>query len=373
MLSLSPFTQLASVCMNMPNVTNLYSSSPSVGLGSTAFAIQRPTPPKAGISNTLGRGCIYDSILQTIGNTPLVRLNRLAKYAGIDHSILAKIEYFNPAGSIKDRPAMAMIEALMQSDKFCATTEIIDATSGNNGVACAWICAYYEIPLTIVIPEHMSIERRKMIHHYGASIITTPKALGTKGAIDFAKALLAQRPNAVMLDQFGNSANPQRHSQTTAQEILTDTQGDVDVFIAGVGTGGTITGVGEALKAYNPNIRVVAVEPASSPVLSQGIKGAHNIQGLSSGHVPDVLNLSIIDEIITVSDRDAIKYARLLAIKESLAVGISCGAAACAALAYVNRLHKGSKPLNIVTIFADTAERYYSTDLFEYKDVVADA
>ncbi|MFT6267392.1 MAG: cysteine synthase A [Alphaproteobacteria bacterium] len=321
-----------------------------------------------GIQQVHGRGRIYDSILQTIGNTPLVKLNRLAKYAGINHSVLAKIEYFNPAGSIKDRPAMAMIEALMQSEHFTANTEIIDATSGNNGVACAWICAYFDIPLTIVIPEHMSIERRKMIHHYGASIITTPKALGTKGAIDHAKALITQRPNAVMLDQFGNHANPKQHSQTTAQEILNDTNGEIDVFIAGVGTGGTITGVGEALKAFNPDIQIIAVEPASSPVLSQGKKGVHNIQGLSSGHVPDVLNMSVIDQIITVSDQDAIKYARLLAMQESLAVGISCGAAACASLDYAKSLGKGSKSMNIVTIFADTAERYYSTELFEYEN-----
>lgn len=313
-----------------------------------------------------GRGRVYNSILETIGNTPLVRLNRLANYAGISHTLLGKIEYFNPAGSIKDRPAMAMIEALMKSDQFTAKTQIIDATSGNNGVACAWICAYFDIPLTIVIPEHMSIERRKMIHHYGASIITTPKDLGTKGAIDHAKALISERPNAVMLDQFGNTANPKQHSHTTAQEILNDCNGEIDVFVAGVGTGGTITGVGETLKAYNPNIHIVAVEPASSPVLSQGRKGAHKIQGLSSGHVPDVLNQDIIDTIITVTDEEAIKYARMLAVKESLAVGISCGAAACASIEYAKRIGKRAKPLNIVTIFADTAERYYSTDLFEY-------
>jgi cysteine synthase A len=313
---------------------------------------------------SLGRGKVYDNILQTIGNTPMVRLNRLAKYAGLQATIMAKIEYFNPAGSIKDRPAMAMIEALMQSEQFTQHTEIIDATSGNNGVACAWICAYFDIPLTIVIPEHMSIERRKMIHHFGAKIITTPKALGTKGAIDHAKALLTDRPHAVMLDQFGNHANPTQHSRTTAQEILNDTNGEIDVFIAGVGTGGTITGVGEALKAFNPSIQVIAVEPAGSPVLSQGKKGVHNIQGLSSGHVPDVLNRNVIDDIITVSDHDAIKYARLMAVTESLPVGISCGAAACASVEFARRT---AKPLNIVTIFADTAERYYSTELFEYK------
>jgi len=335
--------------MNAPIVQNSIFSS----IGSTDLKACK----------AFGRKQIYDNILQTIGDTPLVRLSRLAKYADIRPSILAKIEYFNPAGSIKDRPAMAMIEALMKSDQFTQNTEIIDATSGNNGVACAWICAYFDIPLTIVIPEHMSIERRKLIHHFGAKIITTPKEFGTKGAIDHAKALLANCPNAVMLDQFGNSANPIQHSRSTAQEIINDTGGNIDVFIAGVGTGGTITGVGETLKAFNSNIKIIAVEPASSPVLSQGKKGVHNIQGLSSGHVPDVLNTSIIDEIITVSDQDAIKYARLLAIKESLAVGISCGAAACASVQYAKTC---SEPLNILTIFADTAERYYSTELFEY-------
>lgn len=311
---------------------------------------------------------IYDNILQTIGNTPMVKLSKMAQFAQVNANLLAKIEYFNPAGSIKDRPAMAMIEALMQSDKFTHSTEIIDATSGNNGVACAWICAYYNIPLTIVIPEHMSIERRKLIHHFGAKLITTPKALGTKGAIDHAKALLNQRPNAVMLDQFGNQANPHQHSQTTAQEILKDTQGNIDVFVAGVGTGGTITGVGKALKAHNPNIKIVAVEPASSPVLSQGKKGTHKIQGLSSGHVPDVLDINLIDQIITVTDDDAIKYARLLAMRESLAVGISCGAAVCAALQLAKKSNnQQSSPQNIVTVLADSAERYYSTELFEYR------
>lgn len=308
---------------------------------------------------------IYNSILETIGHTPLVRLNRLKKHYDLAANILAKIEYFNPAGSIKDRPAIAMIEALMASELFTAKTEIIDATSGNNGVSCAWICAYYGIPLTIVIPEHMSIERRKMIHHYGANMITTPKALGTKGAIDRAKALLSERPHAVMLDQFANQANPLQHASTTAQELLSDTYGDIDILVAGVGTGGTITGVGEALKAHNKNIQIIAVEPSACPMLSKGIKGTHAIQGLSSGHIPDVLNQSIIDHIITVSDQDAIKYARLLAIKESLPVGISCGAAICAAIELA--LIPANKDKNIVVILADTAERYYSTDLFEYK------
>ena len=306
---------------------------------------------------------IYDDITQTIGNTPLVRLSRLAQQYELDAEILAKIEYFNPAGSIKDRPAMAMIEALMASEHFTPQTEIIEATSGNNGVACAWICAIKGIPLTIVIPEHMSIERRKLIQHYGAKVVTTAKELGTKGAIDKAKAMLADRPNAVMLDQFSNHANPAMHYKATAQEIWRDTAGDVDILVAGVGTGGTISGIAQALKEKNPHIEIVAVEPAACPVLSEGKSGVHKIQGLSSGHVPDVLSLSLLDEVLTVTDEDAIAYARKLASLEALPVGISSGAAACAALQVAKRVENRGK--KIVTIFADTAERYFSTELFE--------
>lgn len=308
------------------------------------------------------KGRIYDDITQTIGNTPLVRLSRLGNKYKVQGEILAKVEYFNPAGSIKDRPALAMINALMLSDSFDENTQIIEATSGNNGVACAWICAMKGIPLTIVIPEHMSIERQKLIKHYGAKVVTTAKDLGTKGAIDKAKALVAETQGAVMLDQFGNQANPDMHFNSTAQEIWRDTNGEVDVLIAGVGTGGTITGIAKALKIRNPNIKVIAVEPASCPVLSEGCAGVHKIQGLSSGHVPDVLDVSLLDEIITVSNEDAIAYARELARVESLPVGISSGAAACAAVQVAQRAELAGK--NIVTILADTAERYFSTDLF---------
>lgn len=307
-------------------------------------------------------GRIYDDITQTIGNTPLVRLSRLgAKYQAVG-DIIAKVEYFNPAGSIKDRPALAMINTLMQSDSFNANTQIIEATSGNNGVACAWICAMKGIPLTIVIPEHMSIERQKLIKHYGAQIVTTAKELGTKGAIDKAKQLVDETKDAVMLDQFANQANPDMHFNSTAQEIWRDTNGKVDVLVAGVGTGGTITGIAKALKIRNPNIKIIAVEPASCPVLSEGRAGVHKIQGLSSGHVPDVLDVSLLDEIITISNEDAITYARELARVESLPVGISSGAAACAAITIAQRPEYANK--QIVTILADTAERYFSTDLF---------
>ncbi|WP_339721522.1 cysteine synthase A [uncultured Paraglaciecola sp.] len=305
---------------------------------------------------------IYDNITQTIGNTPLVRLSRLAEKYALKANILAKMEYFNPAGSIKDRPAMAMIEALINSKDFHSQIEIIEPTSGNNGVACAWICAMKGIKLTIVIPEHMSIERQKLIKHYGAQLVTTAKELGTKGAIDKARSMVLENPNAVMLDQFANQANPDMHFNSTAQEIWRDSAGKVDILIAGVGTGGTITGIAKALKIRNPNIQIIAVEPASCPVLSKGLKGVHKIQGLSSGHIPDVLCLELLDEIIPVSDQDSIHYARMLAQVEGLPVGISSGAAAWAAIKVGQRIQNQGK--NIVTIFADNAERYFSTELF---------
>ncbi len=310
-----------------------------------------------------GRGVIYDDITQTIGNTPLVKLSRFAKVLDIKANILAKIEFFNPAGSIKDRPALAMIETMIADGRIKEGTEIIEATSGNNGVACAWICALKKIPLTIVIPEHMSIERRKLIKHYGAKLVLTPKELGTKGAIDKAKAMIAEQDNAVMLDQFGNQANSAMHAKTTAEEIWTDTQGDVDVLIAGVGTGGTLSGIAQTLKARNPKLKVIAVEPASCPVLSQGKSGVHSIQGLSSGHVPEILRTDLIDDIVTVSNEDAIGFAQDIACLEGLPVGISSGAALNAAMIVGQRAEFSGK--NIVIILADNAERYFSTNLFE--------
>jgi cysteine synthase A len=309
-----------------------------------------------------GRGIIYDDITQTIGNTPIVKLSRFADALSVKANILAKVEFFNPAGSIKDRPALAMIEAMIADGRIQAGTEIIEATSGNNGVACAWICALKKIPLTIVIPEHMSIERRKLIKHYGANLVLTPKELGTKGAIDKAKSMIEERENAVMLDQFGNQANSAMHAKTTAEEIWTDTQGMVDVLIAGVGTGGTLSGIAQTLKMRNANLKVIAVEPASCPVLSEGKSGVHKIQGLSSGHVPDILRTDLIDEVVTVSNEDAIDFARDIARLESLPVGISSGAALNAAMVVGKRSEMQNK--NIVVILADNAERYFSTDLF---------
>ncbi|MCU7554497.1 cysteine synthase [Alteromonas sp. ASW11-19] len=305
---------------------------------------------------------IYDGIDETIGHTPLVALNRMAKQRGFVGRILAKVEYMNPAGSVKDRPAAAMLHRLMASPDFTARTELIEATSGNNGVACAWLCALYGIPLTIVIPEHMSVERQQLIRLYGAKLVTTPKSLGTKGAIDEAARRVAANPHALSLDQFANPANPEAHIQTTAQELLHDTQGNIDVLVAGVGTGGTISGLAEALKPSCPWLEVVAVEPARCPVLSEGRAGVHNIQGLSSGHVPKVLNQQCYHRVLTVDDDEAIAEARALARTEGLAVGISSGAtfAVAARLAADERYRNK----HIVIILADSAQRYFSTPLF---------
>ncbi len=313
--------------------------------------------------NLYGRGFIYDDISQTIGNTPLVRLSRFTKALAINATVLAKVEFFNPAGSIKDRPALAMVDAMIAEGRIQPETEIIEATSGNNGVACAWICAMKKIPLTVVMPEHMSIERRKLIKHYGAKLVLTPQALGTKGAIDKAKAMIAERSHAIMLDQFANQANSDMHAKTTAEEIWRDTQGNIDVLVAGVGTGGTLSGIAQTLKARNPKLQVIAVEPAACPVLSEGRSGVHKIQGLSSGHVPDILRLDLIDDIITVTNEDAISFARDIACLESLPVGISSGAALKAAMVIGQRNEFKGK--TIVTILADNAERYFSTELFD--------
>ncbi len=314
-------------------------------------------------SNTQYPGKIYNDITETIGKTPLVRLAKLQQQLDTQAELLAKVEFFNPAGSIKDRPALAMIKKLMASSHFSSKTEIIEASSGNNGVACAWLCAMFNIPITIVIPEHMSIERQKLIKHFGGNVLTTAKAKGTKGAIDKAKELVAANPHAVSLDQFGNSTNPAAHSESTAEEIWQDSAGRVDVVVCGVGTGGTLTGVARKLKEYKPSIKVVAVEPASCPILSAGRGGVHNIQGLSSGHVPDILDTRLINKIITVSDEDAISKAKHIARLEGLAVGISSGATLHAASELVKLEEFQSK--TIVVILADGAERYFSTPLFD--------
>ncbi|MEZ5758767.1 MAG: cysteine synthase A [Emcibacteraceae bacterium] len=310
----------------------------------------------------VGRGRIYNDVSEFIGNTPMVRLSRLMKAEGLDAEILAKIEFVNPAGSVKDRPAFAMIEDAIAKGLIGPDTEIVEATSGNNGVACAWASAMRGIPITICMPEHMSIERRRLLKLYGANVVLTPKELGTKGAIDKAAELQAANPNMIQLGQFENNANPAAHMCGTAEEIWTDTGGQLDYFVAGIGTGGTFTGVASCLKKRLPDLKAVAVEPASCPVLSQGKSGVHKIQGLSSGHVPDVLGVDLIDEIFTVENEDAIAMARRLARLEGTAVGISSGAAAVACVRLAKRPELAGK--RIVTIFADGASRYFSTEIF---------
>ncbi|MDG1996835.1 MAG: cysteine synthase A [Emcibacteraceae bacterium] len=311
----------------------------------------------------IGRGRIYNDVSEIIGNTPIVRLSRLMAEEGLEAEILAKIEYVNPAGSVKDRPAMAMIQDAIDKGLIGPNTEIVEATSGNNGVACAWASAMRGIPITICMPEHMSIERRRLLKLYGANVILTAKNLGTKGAIDKAAELQAQNPNMIQLGQFENLANPTAHKNGTAEEIWTDTQGNVDYFVAGIGTGGTFTGVTKALKERNPNLKGIAVEPASCPVLSKGQSGVHKLQGLSSGHIPDVLEVDIIDEVLTVGNDEAIAMARRLARLEGTAVGLSSGAAAVACVNLAKRPEMKGK--RIVTIFADGASRYFSTEIFE--------
>lgn len=310
----------------------------------------------------VGRGTIYSDMSATIGNTPLVRLSRLMEEEGLEAEILAKVEFMNPAGSIKDRPAMAMVENAIAQGFIGPDTEIVEATSGNNGVACAWACAMRGIPLTICMPEHMSIERRRLLKLYGATVVLTPKELGTKGAIDKAAELQAANPKMIQLGQFENLANPAAHSSSTAEEIWVDTNGELDYFVAGIGTGGTFTGVSRTLKARLPEMKSIAVEPASCPVLSEGCSGVHKLQGLSSGHIPDVLGQELIDEILTVSDEDAIAMARRLARLEGAGVGISSGAVAVACVRLAKRPEMKGK--RIVTVFADGASRYFSTEIF---------
>jgi len=311
----------------------------------------------------VGRGRIYNDVSEFIGSTPLVRLTRLMEEENLEAEILAKIEFVNPAGSVKDRPAMAMIQDALDKGIITPGKEIVEATSGNNGVACAWASAMRGIPITICMPEHMSIERRRLLKLYGATVVLTPKELGTKGAIDKAAELQAANPNMIQLGQFENAANPNAHNCGTAEEIWTDTEGDLDYFVAGIGTGGTFTGVTKCLKDRNPNIKGIAVEPASCPVLSQGKSGVHKLQGLSSGHVPDVLDVNMIDEILTVQNDEAIQMARRLARLEGTAVGISSGAAAVACVRLAKRPELKGK--RIVTIFADGASRYFSTEIFD--------
>ncbi len=303
---------------------------------------------------------IFSSILTTVGSTPLVRLPQITK--GLKVDLLAKIEFKNPLGSVKDRIGLAMIEAAEVQGLLKKDTIIVEPTSGNTGIALAFVCAARGYQLVLTMPETMSLERRKLLKHLGAELVLTPGPEGMRGAIARARELLASTPNAIMPDQFGNPANPEIHRRTTAEEIWRDTQGRVDILVAGVGTGGTITGVSEVIKARKPSFKAVAVEPADSPVLSGGAPGPHKIQGIGAGFVPEVLNVSILDEIIQVTNDEAFETARDLAKKEGILCGISSGAAFAAALKVARRPENEGKQM--VVIFASTGERYLSTELF---------
>ncbi|KXG86939.1 cysteine synthase A [Agrobacterium bohemicum] len=311
-----------------------------------------------------GRGRIYSSITETIGDTPLVRLDKLANEKGVKATLLAKLEFFNPIASVKDRIGVAMIEALEAQGKITpGKTTLIEPTSGNTGIALAFAAAAKGYKLILTMPETMSIERRKMLALLGAELVLTEGPKGMKGAIARAHELAATLPDAIIPQQFENPANPDIHRKTTAEEIWNDTNGAVDIFVSGIGTGGTITGVGQVLKSRKPEVKVVAVEPADSPVLSGGTPGPHKIQGIGAGFTPSVLDTKIYDEIITVTNEDAFETARLVARLEGVPVGISSGAALAAAIKIGARDENAGK--TIVVIIPSFAERYLSTALFE--------
>ncbi len=302
---------------------------------------------------------ILSDITKVVGSTPLIRLNRIEEELGA--SIFAKLEFQNALGSVKDRIGVAMIEAAEAQGLITAKTTIVEPTSGNTGLALAFVCATKKYRLILTMPETMSMERRKLLRHLGSELVLTPGSEGMKGAIAKSNEILSDTPNAYMPNQFANPANPEIHRKTTAEEIWNDTGGGVDILVSGVGTGGTITGVSEVIKARKPSFRAVAVEPADSPVLSGGKSGPHKIQGIGAGFVPDVLNTDIIDEIITVTNEQAFETARRLAGSEGILCGISSGAALWAALEMAQRPENQGK--QIVVVLPDTGERYLSTDL----------
>ena len=317
-----------------------------------------------------GRGRIYDDITQTIGNTPLIRLRRVTQ--GCHAEVVAKLENFNPLWSVKDRIGVAMIDAAERDGKINKDSLIVEPTSGNTGIGLAFTCAARGYKLTVTMPESMSLERRRLMKAFGADIVLTPAAKGMRGAIEKAEELVKNTPNSFMPQQFENPANPEIHRKTTAEEIWNDTGGKIDIFVAGVGTGGTITGCGEVLKTRNPNLQVVAVEPMASPVLTQHLKdgvprdqlkpGPHKIQGIGAGFIPGILNTQVIDEVVQVKDEDAFEMTRRLAKEEGMLCGISCGAAV------VGAIHVASRPENVgkrvVVVLPDLGERYLSTPLF---------
>lgn len=305
---------------------------------------------------------IFDSIDQTIGNTPMVKLNNISKKFNLYGNIIAKLEFFNPLGSVKDRIGLAMINEAEKKDLVNKESVLIEATSGNTGIALAFVCAARGYNLVLTMPSSMSIERRKMLNFLGAKIVLTPKELGMNGAIEEAKKISRKTKNSIILDQFKNQANPEIHFKTTAQEIWNDTQGQIDFFIAGVGTGGTISGVGKYLKGKKKGIKVIAVEPEDSAVISGGEPGSHSIQGIGAGFIPKNLNLKVIDEVVPISNTSAFQFSKALGKYEGIAGGISSGAVLAAAA----EIHEDKKmhERNSVIIIPSFAERYLSTQLF---------
>ncbi|MBB4235163.1 cysteine synthase A [Rhizobium esperanzae] len=316
------------------------------------------------MSHKPGRGRIYSSITETIGNTPLVRFDKLAREKGVVANLIGKLEFFNPIASVKDRIGVAMIESLEAEGKITAgKTVLIEPTSGNTGIALAFAAAAKGYRLILTMPETMSVERRKMLALLGAELVLTEGPKGMKGAIAKAEELAASLPDAVIPQQFENPANPEIHRKTTAEEIWNDTDGTVDIVVSGIGTGGTITGVGQVLKSRKPEIQIIAVEPADSPILSGGNPGPHKIQGIGAGFAPKILDTGIYDEVVTVTNDEAFEQARLIARLEGVPVGISSGAALTAAIKVGSRPENAGK--NIVIIIPSFAERYLSTVLFE--------
>lgn len=309
---------------------------------------------------------IFKQITDLIGNTPLVELNKYSALRGLRKPVIAKVEFFNPGGSVKDRIALAMIEAAERDGKLKPGATIIEPTSGNTGVGLALVSAVKGYKLILTMPETMSVERRNLVKAYGAKVVLTSGTAGMKGAIAEAERLRDTIPGSVILEQFENPANPQRHYETTGKEIWNDTDGKVDIFVAGVGTGGTVSGIGKRLKELNPNVQIIAVEPESSPVLEGGKPGPHKIQGIGAGFVPKTYNAGVIDEVFPVSNDDAIRASRQIAQQDGVLVGISSGAAAFAATEIAKR--PGNEDKNIVVLLPDTGERYLSTVLYAFEE-----
>ena len=305
---------------------------------------------------------VYQNILETVGNTPLVELQNIEKKYNLEAKIIAKVEYFNPAGSVKDRIAIAMVKDMEEKGLLCKDTVLIEPTSGNTGIGLSMVAASKGLRIILTMPETMSIERRNLLKAYGAEIVLTEGSKGMPGAIAKAEELQKEIPHAIIPSQFTNMANPNAHYMATGREIYDDLDGKLDYFVAGVGTGGTISGTGRYLKEKNPNIKLVAVEPLTSPMISKGEKGPHKIQGIGAGFIPQTLNVKILDEVITISNEDAFRHGKECARIEGILVGISSGAALAAAIQLAQR--KENKGKTIVVLFPDTGERYLSTEMF---------